>query len=445
MAAKIVLIGAGSANFGLGTLGDIFSSEVLRGSSIVLHDINPQSLKRVEDLARQHIREKQLPFTLLATTSRREALQQATFCVISIEIGRRFDLWEQDWRVPQQFGNRQVYGENGGPGGLFHSLRIIPPILDICGDIQAVCPDAHVFNYSNPMSRICLAIKRKYPKLKTIGLCHEIGALPGNLEGILGVPFADLATKSGGLNHFTILLEAIYKKTGKDAYPDIRTKAAAYFEKLPELTEMLYKKYPQPGKTPKLKHHPWADRGLVKEILQRFGYLAITVDSHFGEYIQWAHSVVDHQSILNFYQWYKPWCLEYPGEVRIEGSHGGERLIPIMEGILTDSRQEELAVNIPNAGLIENLPTDLVVEVPAIITKNGAQGIKLGAFPKGIAGLLLNQVAVHDLTVETVLKGSRELALQALLVDPMVADLPKAEQMLDVMLALQKDYLGYIK
>ena len=114
------------------------------------------------------------PLRLSATTSRPEALEGADYCIISIEIGDRFELWEQDWRIAQQYGIRQVYGENGGPGGLFHSLRIIPPILEICGDVLEICPEATVFNFSNPMSRICTTVHRKYPDLQLIGLCHEI-------------------------------------------------------------------------------------------------------------------------------------------------------------------------------------------------------------------------------------------------------------------------------
>jgi len=137
---RIVLIGAGSAMFGLGTLGDIFKCKALEGSTIVLHDINPQALSKVEGIARKVIQERQLPYTLSATTSREQALQDATFCIISIEVGDRYKLWEQDWHIPLQYGIRQVYGENGGPGGLFHSLRIIPPILEICEDVTKICP-----------------------------------------------------------------------------------------------------------------------------------------------------------------------------------------------------------------------------------------------------------------------------------------------------------------
>ncbi len=445
MSSKIVLIGAGSATFGFNVLGDIFKSEVLPGSTLMLHDINAAKLSQVENITQRYIQAHNLPYKLEATTSREKALKGADFCIISIEVGNRFELWEQDWRIPQQYGNRQVYGENGGPGGLVHSLRISPPILDICKDIQQICPQAHVFNLSNPMSRICLAVNRKYPEVSFTGLCHEIATLPDILSNMLGVPFSELETKSGGLNHFTILLKASYKANGKDAYPDIRKKAAAFLETLPELTDWLRETHKQTDVPATFKGRRWSDRWLIKAILEHFGYLPITVDSHFGEYIQWAQGVVDHKGIIDFYNWYKDWSFTHTPEISPEGTKGTERVIPIIEGILTDSQHEELAVNIMNNGFIENLTPDIVVEVPAIISKKGVHGVKLGKFPKGIVGLFNNQVAAHDLTVEAALTGSRELVLQALLVDPQVDSLSGAEQMLDTILDLQKQYLGYIK
>lgn len=444
MAKKIVLIGAGSATFGFGVLGDIFKSSVLPGSTIVLHDINAAKLKNVEKIARQYLQQHELSFTLSATTSRQEALQGADFCVISIEVGNRFDLWEQDWRIPQQYGNRQVYGENGGPGGLFHSLRIIPPILDICADIHTICPEAYVFNLSNPMSRICLAVKRTFPDLRFTGLCHEIASLPDMLSGILHIPFEKLTTKSGGLNHFTILLEVRNKETGQDMYPEVRQHAANYLATRPEFTDHLLEVHQQTDSPAVFNGREWSDRWLIKAVFETFGYLPVTLDSHFGEYIQWAHEVVDHKSILDFYNWYKDWSWNHVPEIKPEGTSGFERAVPIIEGILTDSNHEELAVNIPNNGLIQNLPQDIVVEVPAMINKNGVHGVEVGMFPKGIAGLLMNQVAVHDLTVEAAITGSRELALQALLVDPVVDSFKGAQQMLDMLLELQKEYLGYL-
>ena len=186
------------------------------------------------------------------------------------------------------------------------------------------------------------------------------------------------------------------------------------------------------------------------EILNRFGYLPITTDSHFGEYIHWAYDVVDHNGILEFYDKYKKSMLapqDLPLTRLANGTPEKEywRIVPIIEGILTDSHHEELAVNVPNDGFIEYLPQNQVVEVPAIVGQDGVHGIKLDPYPKAFAGLLLNQVAVNDLTTEAVLTGSKEVVLQALLVDPIVNNVRAAKEMLDTMLMLQKPHLGYIK
>jgi alpha-galactosidase len=448
MAKRIVLIGAGSAQFGYGMLGDIFQSVPLRGSEVVLHDINAEALARVATFAQRFVRERGLPFTVSATTSRPEAVKDADYCIISIEVGDRFALWEQDWRIAQQYGIRQVYGENGGPGGLFHSLRIIPPILAICEDIARLAPGATVFNYSNPMSRICTTVTRALPDLSLVGMCHEIGSLPLHLPRMLGTPVENLAYRAGGLNHFSVLLEVRYRDSGRDAYPDVRARAAEYFRGVPDTSDLVEwrerSRYGATGEPLPPARRDWCERKLFMEILERFGYLPITSDSHFGEYVSWAHNSVDHHGILDFYTWYKGYCQRRKEpEITVDGFQ--ERVVPIIEGMLGDSGYEEGAVNVPNAGLIADLPLDIVVEVPGVVRASGVSGVVLGRLPPGIAGLLQNQIAVHELTAQAVLGKSRELALQALLVDPVVDSLRAAERTLATMLELQPQQLGYLR
>lgn len=423
MEKRIVLIGAGSAMFGLGALGDIFKCKALEGSTVVLHDINEEALKRVETVTRGYIETNGLPFKIVVTAVRKEALKGADFCIISIEAGNRYELWEQDWKLPLQLGIPQVYGENGGPGGIFHALRIVPPILDICEDIAQICPDAFVINLSNPMSTISLAISKKYPELKVVGLCHEISSLIYHLPKMLNVSFSDLSIKAGGLNHFSVLAEAKYRETGMDAYPAIRKKALEYYETLPE-------------------------RGLFREIVRVYGVLPNTTDSHFGEYIQWAQEVADHKGILDFYNKYMYECTKPIDEYRRlkQGTRDSEywRVVPIIEGIITNSGHEELSVNIRNEGFIKCLPDDIIVEVPATIDEKGIHGIAL-EIPKGFEGLLRNRVGVLELTSDAAIYKSKELALHALLAEPVVNSLRKAEQLLDMMLEYQKQYLDYLK
>ena len=448
MEKRIVLIGAGSAQFGYGTIGDILQSEVLHGSTIVLHDINPNTLAVVEKTGKAFIEEKGLPFQITATTDRAEAFQGADYLVISIEVGPRFELWEQDWRIPQQYGIPQVYGENGGPGGLFHSLRITPPILEICSDVIKICPNATVFNFSNPMSRICTTVHRAFPDLKLIGLCHEINSLELYLPLILGIPYEKLKVRAAGLNHFSAVLTAEYIETGADAYPDIREKAPIFFSNMPSL-DTVYKYFKETGIWPEkpedfvtLETEAWSERRVFQVILEKFGLLPITTDSHFAEYIQWAYDITDHKGILDFYRFYKEYLSQVQPKIELKLN---EKVVPIIEGILADSGYEEPAVNIPNNGLLTDLPDWIAVEVPATVDKDGVHGIPMGRLPSGFLGLLMNQVAVHDLTAEAVLKKSRKAALQALLVDPVTIRYQGVEEMLDTMIMYQERWLGYLK
>jgi len=434
---KIVLIGAGSANFGLGTIGDIFKSKILEGSTVTLHDINAQALENTKKIALEYKEKLKVNYNIEATTNRAEALKDATFCIISIEVGNRFDLWDQDWKIPLQYGVKQIYGENGGPGGLFHSLRIIPAILNICDDIVKICPNAFVFNYSNPMQRICHAVTSKYQDLKFIGLCHEIASMERQLPTIMETDYSNIQIKAGGLNHLSILLNVKYKDTEKDGYPIIRKKFKDYYSKL---TSEYY-----PSK-------PGGERGVFFELYKIYGYLPITTDSHLGEYIQWAYSVADHEAIMEFYDNYKKRCLtfydnesHYSEYFNMSDNKMNERIIPILEAILNDTDLEESAVNVPNNNFIDSLPKDIVVEVPGILNKSGVTGMRLENYPSDFASLLNNQVGTIQLTSEAVLKESKHIAYQALLADPVVDNAIKAEQLLNTMIDFQKEYLGYLK
>ena len=446
---RIVLIGAGSAQFGFEMLGDIFQSPALQDCHVVLHDINAEALARVHKVGEERVEAKGLRVSLSATTSRREALRGATVCVIAIEVGDRFALWEQDQAIPRQLGFSQVFGENGGPGGMFHSLRVIPPILEICRDIAEICPEAWVFNYSNPMSRICTTVHRAFPELRFIGLCHEISSLYQHLPLILETPISNIEFRAGGLNHFSVLVQASYRDSGLDAYPDILEKAPDYFANLPDLGSVLKELFvaeagSTPFSEPALREgaKPWAERGVFRALLENFHCLPITSDSHIGEYLQWAGEVADHRAILDFFVYYQRWMTRNDPQIPETRT---ERMVKIVEGILNDQRYEEAAVNIPNRGLIDHLPEFLVVEVPAWVDAKGVEGIRLETMPRGFAGLLANQVGVHDLTAEAVLRRSKDLVVQALLVDPVVDKVSVVPELVDVMVELQSEFLGYLR
>ena len=435
---KIVLIGAGSAVFGLGTVSDIFQSETLQGSTIPLHDINLNNLQKIKSIAEKNKQSLGVNFKIEATTDRNKALKNADFCIISIEVGNRFDLWDQDWKIPLQYGVKQIYGENGGPGGLFHSLRIAPVILNICEDIIKICPNAFVFHYSNPMQRICHTVTTKYPDLKFVGLCHEIASMERQLPFLMETDYSNIEIKAGGLNHLSILLDVKYKDSQKDGYPVIRKKFKDYYSKLINEHEGF-------------SSDPGAERGLFFELYKMYGYLPITTDSHLGEYIQWAHCVVDQEAINDFYNNYKKKCLSFYDNVSYstffdkKNNEMNERIIPIIEAIIEDSNVEEEAVNVPNKNFIEHVPNNIVGEVPGILNKNGVSGVRLENYPSTFGTLLNNQAGTIELTTDAVLNKSKQSAYLALLADPVVDNSIEAQKLLDAMIDHQDKYLGYLK
>ncbi|MHA1508687.1 MAG: family 4 glycosyl hydrolase [Promethearchaeota archaeon] len=399
---KIVLIGAGSLQFGLGSVGNMLESKILEGSTICLHDINAETLELTYKACQSAIDNRKLDFTLEHTIDRTVALKNATFIINAIEVPPRFKLLDLDYRVPQEFGCKQITGENGGPGGLFHSLRVIPPILDICEDVHKICPNAYFINFSNPMSRICLAIKRKYPSLKFVGLCHEFQHFVVLVSRILDTPLSNLEIVGAGLNHFGNILDIKYKDNGSDAYPELRKRGPEFLRNIDTYDGFK----------------------LIAFLLETYGYCPYTTDSHYGEYVHWAWEYADIPAVRRFWKIY---------EEHLAGSFN--------EGIVTDSNHIEPSVNIPNDGIITNLPEDSIIECPAIINKNGVKGVKVGEYPKSIAALLQTQISVQDLVVEAIFKKSKDIALQALLADPVVETYWQAKRILDELLRVEADYI----
>ena len=404
---KITLIGAASLTFGLGAVGSIIKSKVLEGSTICLHDIDQNNLELVRKACESAIDKRKLDFALESTTDRPTALKNSTFIINSIEVGPRFELLDQDYKIPLQHGCKQVTGENGGPGGLFHSLRVIPPILDICEDVQKICSNAFFINFSNPMTRVCLAIKRKFPSLKVIGLCHEFDHFLPMLSKILQTSKENIYARGYGLNHFGVITECKYKDTGKDAMADINKKGPAFLSNIEAYDGFKF----------------------ISFYLDKYGYCPYTTDSHYGEYIHWAWEKADIFAIRRFWEVYEMELeRNYRKLIRVLKKGKGyklvkpdeERAIPIIEGIIQDSNYTELSVNITNDDIITNLPQDLVIECPATVNKEGLTGIPLGDYPKVIVGHIQSQLPIIDSCIESILQKSKDLVIKTLLLEPLI-------------------------
>jgi alpha-galactosidase len=459
--SKTVLIGAGSASFGLGELATLIRERQLRGSTISLVDLNPKGLELIHKLAERMAGEWETGVIIESTTNRREALKSADFVAVTIETGPREGLWEQDYALTLQHGLRQPYAENGGPGGFAHTLRNIPPMMDIARDMQALCPEAWLISLTNPLPRLCRAVTR-YTDVKTVGLCHQV--YYGYL--ILALAFADelgierppvlpngaayvmadaigwdnayilnaqavqkLAVRSAGLNHFIWALDIRVRETGEDLYPRLMAKLDAM----------------PPGFEP-----------LARDIYKAIGTMPIGGDTHISEYLPWMvnnqRKPWDRYSIP-LYEW-DVWAGRREAmwkriEAMVTGTEPiaplknahSEGVYEIISGIMGDKHLPMEAVNIPNRGLITNLPEETIVEVPGLIDITGVNGVAVGDLPPMVAELCRREAALVELVVQAGVEGNREAALQALLLDPHVDDIELARDVLDTYLEAFAEWL----
>lgn len=423
---KIVIIGAGSVSFGPGSLRDAIQTKELKGSKLVLVDLHEENLKLVKRLAERMNSEAGTGLVIEATTNRREALVGADFVVTSVAV-KRDELWKDDFRIPNEKGLLQVLGENGGPGGLSHCFRNIPIILQIARDMEELCPDAWLINFTNPESRICMAIN-KYTKIKTVGLCHGVQMGAKRVAEIMGIDHRLVDVKAAGVNHLVWLMDIRHKETGEDLYPLLRAKEA----ELPEDAVGI-----------------WGHDPLTRKMFHHFGYWVSPTDDHIGEYFPYAAKIVgthgydfdeaDQERKTNWEN-IRAWADGTKPLGDLLTNPSGECAFQIIRAIVENRNEYVLAVNIPNNGCITNLPDDAIVEVPALVSGFGIQGLTMGELPTGIAALCVKQVNVQKLAVEAAVHGDREAAIQALLVDPVVTDLDAAIEALDELLELHKEF-----
>ncbi|MHA2127548.1 MAG: family 4 glycosyl hydrolase [Promethearchaeota archaeon] len=436
----MVLVGAGSTSFGPAMFNDIYLSDVLDGSTIVLHDVDKKKLEMIYELLMVENERLNNKFNLEMTTDRNIAFKKADFIINSIEVGDRMKLWRQDYEIPRKHGSTQILGECGGPGGTFHAWRIIPPIVKIVKDAEKICPNAFFINFSNPMSRVCLAIKRSVKDLKFVGLCHQIGFITRDLPLMFNVPLRELKMKVGGLNHFAFLLDIVNKTTGKNLMSEFDKKALDFFSE---------------------RQDRFGFSSLTIEFFKKFRYFPYVGDNHLGEYLQIGEEFTKTQDMVDWINLmdkegqfiYKRFVNfqkrlkrgKYPKNGILFNRPSGERAVPIIEAIIKNKNSYEFAVNIPNDGIISNLPQDLILECSASVNKDGIHGEKIGQLPRNIAAVLRIEATIQDLCVEAALSRSKDLAIACLAIDPNVGSFKIAENIYSEMIDVQKDHLPEFK
>jgi len=454
---KITVLGAGSASFGLNTIGSLLKSPQLHGSELALVDLNPQTLEWMTRLAERVNRDWDCGMTIGSYTRHQDALPGTNFVISAIEVPPREKLWQMDYEIPLRHGVRQPYAENGGPGGFAHAARNILPLLKIAHDMEEACPQAWFINFSNPMVRICDAINR-YSKIKVIGLCHQIHAAYGMAGYLMAdqlgikVPPGKFSThadpvywellgkvahqaeqvidiKAAGLNHFSWVMDIREKQSGVDLYPALRE---AWKNSDPQVEP------------------------LTRRVFEAFGLMPVPGDEHLDEYLPWCSDPITkpwEKLDLELYDWEARALnrtdghasirrmgdgLEPLDELHEADSEGASEVVQALAGAGNDYH---LAVNLPNQGQISNLPMGAIVETPALLSGMGPLPLSMGAFPEGIAELMRREITVGQLCVDAAVHGDRQLALQCLLLDPVITDLDVAKDILDDYLTTYRDLL----
>lgn len=419
--AKIVFIGAGSAAFGLSMFRDVFSTSELAGCTLTLVDTDAEALERMAGLAEVLRKKSGLDLTLERTTDRRAAFDGADFVVNSVAIDRN-RLWRHDFEVPRKYGIRHTLGENGGPGGLFFTLRTMPLIFDIARDAQEICPDALFINLSNPESRLVLGLAR-YTRVRALGLCHGVFLARWFICQILGMPEAEVDVWAAGLNHFQWLMHIRERATGRDLYPLLRERERSH----------------DPAFTP-----------LIRTLFHAFGLWPTCSDDHTGEYLAYGWEAGEHG--FNFTEDERGRGIlkdlmdgVISGRTPIPDDwlmpSWGERAVAVIGGILHNSKRFIESGIVRNQGIIPNLPADLAVEVPLTVDAAGVHPVSLGPLPDPIAKLLESQARVQQLAVEAAVYGSKETALQALLIDPVINSTDAVRHILDELWEINKPYI----
>ncbi len=453
---KIALIGAGSTVFAKNLMGDILTYPELEESTLTLFDINPERLRTSEIVAHNVAEATGSRPTIETTTDRRSALDGADFAICMIQVGGYKPSTVIDFDIPKKYGLRQTIADTLGIGGIMRGLRTIPVLLDICRDMEEVCPDVTFLQYTNPMAMNMWAIQ-KATKIKSVGLCHSVQGTAEQLAWDIGVPLDEINYRCAGINHMAFYLNFERKTENgtEDLYPRISQVAAE--GRIPDWNRVRY------------------------EMFKRLGYFVTESSEHFAEYVPWfikrdRPDVIEEFNIpldeyirrceMQITAWeftrrkLEDPSLELSDEFaeamtdagvapehmplvvnQFENMHEVVRSHEYGSGIIHSVVTGEPRVvygNVRNDGLIDNLPQGCCVEVPCLVDKNGIQPTKVGALPPQLAALMRTNVNVQELTVEAALTGKREHIYHAAMLDPHTA----AELSLDQIWNLVDDLIA---
>ncbi|OGV68876.1 MAG: alpha-glucosidase/alpha-galactosidase [Lentisphaerae bacterium RIFOXYB12_FULL_65_16] len=437
---KIAFIGAGSFGFTRTLVKDILTFPSLANSTLALMDIDKEKLGYITKAVQRIVDEGKYPAKVVATTDRRAALEGADAVLCTILSGD-VSVWRHDIEIPKKFGVDTCVGDTRGPSGIFRALRTIPHMVGIVKDMEKYCPKAILLNYTNPMAMLCRAMQRS-SKIQVSGLCHSVQGTAMMLANWIKAPYAEIDYVCAGINHQAWYTRFDWK--GQDAYP------------------LIHKAM----KNKDIYNH----ERVRNEMFLAFGLYVTESSGHNSEYNWWFRKRPDliekyccdlpgtgwnpgkYAYILEGYQkrktnWRKDitnW-LNDPKPLNLKRGH--EYAASIINAYL-GGEPFEFNGNVPNTGLIPNLPEGACVEVPVVANRRGFNSIYVGNLPPQCAALNQVSIAVEEMAVDAALTGNAEEVYHAICYDPLTSaclSLDEIRQMVKAMLRKNKAYLPQFK
>jgi len=432
---KIAFIGAGSFGFTRKLVQDILTFPTLEGAEIALMDIDAERLDFAKRAVERIVAAGAYPATVTATMNRLEALKGADYVVVTILVGST-DVWRHDIEIPMKYGVDMNVGDTRGVSGIFRALRTIPVMVDIARDMERVCPDALMLNYTNPMAMLCRAIDIE-TDIRVTGLCHSVQGTSKMLADWIGAPYEEIHYTCAGINHTAWFVEYSWK--GEDAYPLIREAITASKE--------IYN----------------AEQ-VRNEMYLALDYYVTESSGHNSEYNWWFRKRPDliekyathgtnwnpghHAYVLKKYRrrehdWrddIRAWLEQ--DEIDLERGHEyAAYIINAMEG----GAPFKFNGNVSNLGLVDNLPHQACVEVPVWASSDGLEAVAVGPLPASVAPLTNFYSQIEAMAVEGILTGNRRLIYQAVAYSPLsaaVCSLAEIQSMVDDLFAVNEPYLA---
>jgi len=436
--SKITFIGAGSLGFTRGLVRDILTYPLLQGSTISLMDINPERLEFSRKSVQGLVDRMGVKATVEATLDRKVALKNADAVICTILNGG-VNIWRHDIEIPKKHGVDINIGDTRGPAGIFRALRTIPVMLDICRDMEKVCPDAIMLNYTNPMAMLCRAMQQK-TFIKVTGLCHSVQGTAKMLARWIGADYADIDYTCAGINHQAFYLD--FKWKGNDAYPLLRKAVAnkkIYNEELVRNEMFINLGYYVTESSGHNSEYNWWFRKRP-DLIKKYCTTGTNWNPGHYAYILKRYLVTEKNWKKETTEWFKkgmPMSLE----------RGNEYAASIVNAYL-GGEPYQFNGNVPNTGAITNLPEGICVEVPVQVKRKSLQTIHVGALPPQIAALNNMSAAVEEMAVTGSLTGNADLVFKACLFDPLTASvlsMAEIKKMVQEMLIKNKDYLPQFK